>query len=307
MRWNPSLAGHKDFPVQLLEGAFLYGGDTRRELREGAILTEGWGVISGIAVMGPSETPLPNALEVSYFSYAENTFYAGRVGLPQSTLVALFTNGFQHYGDGSTGQYKWLIAGLGGGGEGMLWAAGDQHVHAVTRFKLEEADIPWDTFMTTVTKTRAQFVASGLESFGARAVGSGAAARFERLAQTFAWTPEIMSAGPVGVAKLTYFNGEQEEFNFMRPMEFRDALAAPKTLFLPWSTPEGKGYGAEVAFDEAETLAAFEAIGTDTDGRMRLEIRVSDENRALHFVVRDDTRFVELERARVNTFKRNRN
>ncbi len=303
IRWNPALAAHKEFPVQLIEGAYIYGDDKRRELRAGSVISEGWGVTSGIAVMGPSSAPMPNTLDVTYLSYAEDRFYSGRVPLPQSKLAELFKGGFSHQGTGAQGSYKWLIAGLGGGGQGTIWVSGDQHVHAVMDFQLDEQDTDWDSVMSSFAQSRPDFVSAALEAFEAKPVLDGAAARFQRLSQRYTWTPEIISAGPVGEAKVAYFNGEQEIFNFMRPITFRDALAAPKMLFLTWATEAGEGYGAEVFFDEVETLSAFEAVGSDTQGRMRLEVRISKLNRALHFIVRDNARLIQLENVKVSTFR----
>lgn len=303
-RWTPALSGHEQTPVELVSGTLSYPAGGTLALRGGKPLNAGWGDAAGRAALGPAEKPLPAELELTYFSYREDRFYSGTASLPAQELTAAFADGFANQRTGAQGRYDTLLIGMGGAGHVSVWAAGESHVRQMASFTLPASDVAWEDFQPSSLYSRSEFITRMLGDLGLAARTAPDPGRFARLGRRYPWTLSLVSDGPPGTLSLSFFNGERDLLNLMRPFTLRPALAAPKEARLTWTGTDGQKYVADITFNEAETLGAFERLGGAPQGPLRLELRIADTNRTVLAVLRDDARFYTFEDAIIRVFRR---
>ncbi|MCF6233276.1 MAG: DUF2931 family protein [Rhodobacteraceae bacterium] len=302
--WTPAISAHEAYPAELLLGSFEDANGNKIDLRAGKPINSGWGSATGLADIGPAVKALPIYLDLQYFSYAEDKFYGRKLDLSTVELTKLFEAGFANQRSGKQGQYDTLIVGLGAGGNVSLWVAGDRHVHQVSTFEVPQIDVAWEDFRPSSLHTRPDFIKMVMSDLDYSGNAQDSPDRFAKFKRQYPWAVEIVSDGPVGELRLNYLNGERDFFNFMRPFTFRSTLGAPLNARLTWSGTDGGKYVANITFDIAETLAAYETLADGGAGKLRLELRIADTNRSVLVALRDDQRFYEFEQASIQVFRR---
>ena len=79
--------------MQLVSGEFRWAGGGSLYIPS-ATLHGGWGRAVSLHVVGDELKPLPDSVEVLFFSFLENKFYQGRFALPRDSIARLFREGF---------------------------------------------------------------------------------------------------------------------------------------------------------------------------------------------------------------------
>ncbi len=302
--WMPAISAHETYPAELLLGSFEDAGGNTLDLRTGKPINSGWGSATGLAVIGPAVKALPTQLDLQYFSYTEDKFYGRNLELPTAELTRLFQTGFANPRSGEQGKYDTLMVGLGAGGHVSLWVAGDSHIHQVTTFEVPQIDVAWTTFRPSSLHSRPAFIKMVLSELDHSGGPLDTPERFAEFKRQYAWVVEVVADGPVSELRLSYLNGERDFFNFMRPFDFRDTMGAPLEGRLTWSGTDGGRYVANIAFDVAETLAAYQSLADGGGGQLRLEFRIVDTNQSTLVTLRDDLRSYEFKNASVQVFRR---
>src|SRR5690606_26956992 len=112
--WYAVATGPRDYPMEVINGTFYYKGeDAGLWIPSGGTLNEGWGESASVYVVGPEFKPLPDRVEVKFYSYAENKFYQGDFILPYDKIIALYQ---QQLNDAPSAPYSNFLIGLAPGG-----------------------------------------------------------------------------------------------------------------------------------------------------------------------------------------------
>ena len=128
--WLPTESAPRRYPVQLVSGDLLFD-DDGVYIPDGRLVMNGWGEIGSTHIVGDDLKPLPTSLDLTWFSYAENVFYAGDFTLDGDRLAQMFARGLQAPTRDERADYSRLIVGMAPGGLICVWLAGAGIVHEV--------------------------------------------------------------------------------------------------------------------------------------------------------------------------------
>jgi len=122
-KWYATECGPEHYPMEIRQGTFFY--KDRNDglyIPSGATLHDGWGEGVSLHVTGPERKPLPDRVEVYFYSYAENQFYRGKFDLPYERIKHLFQKGFED--DPKKPHYDAIMIGVAPGGAVTVWLDG---------------------------------------------------------------------------------------------------------------------------------------------------------------------------------------
>ena len=123
--WQATESAPKSYPMQVVSGTLFYHGQNQGlYVPDGSSIDDGWG--SGISshIVGPDLKPLPDRLQITFFSYTENQFYVGKFDLPYEKILALFKAGYDLRRGGGHTTYGQIVVGIAPGGAVAVWVSG---------------------------------------------------------------------------------------------------------------------------------------------------------------------------------------
>jgi hypothetical protein len=132
----------KGYPMTIQVGNFIHSDGKTFPVPSGHIIDAGWTGIQIGWVVGDELQPVPDSLEVLYFSYLEDTFYEGHFALPQQRVHELLRQGFW---DGVNNQplaYKTFVVSVLPAGRVVVWLLGAGRQTLVGRYTAEPAHTP---------------------------------------------------------------------------------------------------------------------------------------------------------------------
>ncbi len=121
--WYATECSPKHYPMEIREGAFYYKG--RKDglyIPSGSTLHDGWGEMISHHVTGEKLKPLPDRMEIYFYSYAESQFYHGKFDLPYEKILAMFRQGYEE--NPEEPYYSYIMAGVAPGGVVSVWLGG---------------------------------------------------------------------------------------------------------------------------------------------------------------------------------------
>jgi|GEM_PF-4849917 len=267
----------KGYPMTIQVGNFIHSDGKTFPVPSGHIIDAGWTGIQIGWVVGDELQPVPDSLEVLYFSYLEDTFYEGHFALPQQRVHELLRQGFW---DGVNNQplaYKTFVVSVLPAGRVVVWLLGAGRQTLVGRYTAEPA--PHTDFRRFYrTANRAEMWRESLAE-AAPAIRQKAQERkltadqWESYLNTYPW--QVAANVPLALYQpysIRYLNGEYSSYALTR-----DGLTAyaaelltpvpkpvPQRLSLYFRAEHGARYLARVQpFDEAQTLAAFQQLARE--------------------------------------------
>jgi hypothetical protein len=270
--WRATESGPEHYPMEIIRGEFIYRGqESGLYIPSGATLYAGWGLGESMHLVGPERKPLPDRVDVTFFSYTEKQFYRGRFELPYERILELFANDSQKDQEGNS--YTAIMVGVAPGGAVSVWAKGA----VVTELFFGQAEkidldpgaafgLPFDS------KSEAEaYIArvlndvlkpEELAALKRDGVPFGMWARYRNL---YKWSPAYKSGKRTIDQKMPieYLNGEsnwmstvlsEEQANTPRPLprklEFAVTLGNESFLYI-------------IHFDDVELMSAFEKLGAN--------------------------------------------
>ncbi len=267
VEWLPTTCAPRRYPIEVYSGALLYGEDSGAALGDGQIVSNGWGELGAIALVGEATKPMPAELDVIWLSYAENTFYDGTFPLPFDRLADMFERGVRGP-NGEPIHYDRVIVGMAPGGLVSLWLAAEATVHEVAAFQAAPLDMDWEQFTEGENVDRDAFVRDALlqtmsEAEIERLTRDGVArGLYERYRNQYVWTIQIVGEGRTPErAWVRTLNGERDLVRFDQAAT-RPTMAVPKQIDLQWAEA-GHSYVAPVEFNSVEAMMAFEALSAE--------------------------------------------
>lgn len=310
--WLPSECAPMGFPVEILSGKFVSSDGDTQYIPDGIPVDNGWGKEGSVHVVGEERKPIPQRLDITWFSFREDRFYAGSFVLPQDRIAALFDEGFVSPLTGERITYNILLVGLAPGGGVALWAMGPQVITEIAFLQAEEADVPWTDLIDNEDYPRERYVGMVLErSLGPdfetkiNAAGIPSDLWSVRYRTKYRWYPSVITASSVIDVLVSYFNGEREYLGRGADEAFaRAGRPVPSGMEVRWVSSEKTRFAAEVAFDEEEIFAAFAKLAQGSDRPpLELHVTISDLDASLGVSLADDQFTLALRKCRVRVFR----
>ena len=271
------------YPTRLIEGYFKRSDGKTFHVPSGHYLEDSWFGSAIGEVSGDQNQPAPDSLYLQWFSYAEDKFYEGHFLLPQQRIYDLLKAGFYNNDKHEQQTYNGLTVCLVPGGVAVVWLTSDQMKTLVGRFQAGEINYDWRVY-SIQEQTRAQLVEARQSEMSPEvqqqiAAHTLSSKKWDDYLKTYPWRVEALEqSGPPDQPRpqpltlydhyIEYVNAEQTSYPPMRDSTaYNQALLTaqlrpvPKYVGLFVENKYGEQYEIRVdPFDEAETMAAFQAL-----------------------------------------------
>ena len=302
--WYATESAPEHYPMQIHQGTFYYKGQNQGlYIPSGGTLRAGWGQMNSSHVTGPEKKPLPDRVEVDFFSYAENQLYHGDFKLPYDQILALFREA--HKEDPDEPYYDAIMIGVAPGGAVSVWLEGYRkkeiffgQADKVDIDPSEGFNLPFDSkaesdeyvqgILTDVLNQEE------LDSLKKHGVPFGTWARYRKL---YRWAPAYKD-GKISTDKEMYVHYLNGELNSI-PTLFTDDMAntlRPLPRALKFSVDMGdESIYYIIQFEEFELMDAFEKLGAQ-DQKVYLEFDARVPRQLMKIRVYNDKESIELKK-----------
>jgi hypothetical protein len=267
--WYATESAPDHYPMEIIRGTFIYKGKSDGlYIPSGGTLNNGWGTSISMHVVGPDKKPLPDRLDINFYSYAEKQFYRGSFDLPYEEILALFRQA--NIDRPGKPYYSSIMVGVTPGGTVSVWVNG-AFTKEVFFGQAEKYDmLPFPTFgLPFKTKEESDayiekqlvnvLTPEELESLKKNGIPFGTWARARKL---YTWIP-VYTKGKESTDKemfVDYINGEKNKMPTRLKEDEFIPRALPKDLQFS-SKVNGESFFYIIHFDEYELMNAFEKLG----------------------------------------------
>ena len=122
-KWYAVATAPKGYPMEIVSGTFFCKGmDAGIGIPSGGTLTTGWGKSASAYVGSDEIPPLPDRVQVTFYSYAEKQVYEAEFALPYEDILAKFQQQLREAPDKRN--YSHFIIGVAPGGAISVWLGG---------------------------------------------------------------------------------------------------------------------------------------------------------------------------------------
>ena len=298
--WHATESAPEHYPMEIIQGTFFYKDqDNGLYIPSGGTLYAGWGVMNSHHVTGPDKKPLPDSVDVIFYSYAEKQFYRGKFDLPYEKILSLFRQAY--IDEPGKPYYSGIMIGIAPGGAVSVWLKG-YRVTEVFFGQAEKIDVDPSDGFNLPFDSRAEsdayiesvitdsLTASELESLKKNGVPFGTWARYRNL---YKWIPAYTSGKMTTDERMpvNYLNGE----SYWEPTFFDEEMQnTPRPL--PRELEFSVNMGDEsilyiIKFEDFELMEIFEKLGSNGEKvyiefdaqvpRKNMKIRVYNENESI--------------------------
>ena len=113
----------KHYYMRIIDGTFYYHGQDRGlYVPTAAKIGYNWGEGESVHVVGEDFKPLPDRLDIRFYSFWENQLYQGSFDLPYEKILALFKEGVAQ--DKEYPTFRNIVVGVAPGGAVAVWVTG---------------------------------------------------------------------------------------------------------------------------------------------------------------------------------------
>ncbi len=300
--WFPTPCAPQNYPAEILRGNFILPDGDSIYIPDGALINNGWGEIGTTHLVGEDVKPLPDKLEIIWFSYTEDKFYSGLFELPLDTISRLFKNGFLKPYTNEKSTYRKIMVGVAPEGFVSIWLEGEGVVTEVCNYQAEETNIEWKAFFDNPEMTRAQFVQANLEEslspeflVGLRKNGISKG-MWQNYQKRYNWMPNFITTGTPVDIWLTYYNGEKEYFSFEKDSKMKvKNRGIVKKMEIVWKSKVNVEYSAVVDMRELEIINAFAKLSEGvTSQSLMLQIQINDIENSLKVSLSNEKYLLDL-------------
>jgi hypothetical protein len=268
-KWYAVATAPRDYPMEVINGTFYYKGeDHGTSIPSGGTLDTGWGESASVYVGDDELPPLPDRVEVTFYSYAENQFYRAEFGLPYDSILAKFQQQLRNAPDNL---YSEFLLGIAPGGAMSVWIKGPRtteiYFGQAEKIKMSPSD-GFDLPFTSKEQSDHYIESALAESvtpeqlvhIKKNGAPIGIWARYRHL---YKWVPTYKD-GKISTDKemiANYLNGEK----YRMPTTLIDEMAntsRPLPKELKFSVTLGnKSVFYVIDFEPVELMEAFEKLG----------------------------------------------
>ncbi|WP_310394844.1 DUF2931 family protein [Hymenobacter sp.] len=306
-------AAAEGYPMEVVEGRFLTS-DGKSFVVSPSFLEGDWGSSSTTYVSGDGMSPAPDSLEVRWFSYPEDKFYEGHFLLPQRRIYDLLKQGFWNTFEKKHDTYNELTVCLLPKGVVVVWLSGRNQV-LIGRYEGREIDFDFKRFNSAANRPRMiQQERAKLPPAVQEQIRTGAlnTRQWDAYLKTYPW--QVAFSRPLKLYDYGLRGVDAQVDNHPLAPEAAPARAqallhpalrpAPSNLLLLVDAGYGRRRQIQVrAFDEAETLAAFQSLHAANPALpLTLYVETDERVEKARLFLKNDRQQVELVKSPVLLF-----
>ena len=292
--WLASDSAPQSYPMEIVSGTLYFHDKGTLNVPSKKILHNGWGISVSTHIVGDDTKPLPERLEITFFSYTENQFYQGNFDLPYEKILKLFQAGYYSPKVSRNANYNEVVVGIAPGGHVSVWLNGIDKTTEVFSTQAEKLEGDWKEIIDNSDISRIDYIQGVLErrmkseqlkELNEKGVPLGL---WETYRKRYDWQPEFTGLeAPDRIKRVIYFNGEDEYLYYPLDAEHANKpLPIPQEMHFNWDWPKGRPLVFKLFFDEAEIFDAFNKLGSHGEP-LKLEMRmvVNDKKETLFSVL----------------------
>ncbi|MEO5369666.1 MAG: DUF2931 family protein [Magnetococcus sp. DMHC-1] len=311
--WFPTESADARYPTQIIKGDFLFSDGSSIYIPNKRVISNGWGNIGSIHLVGKKDKPVPDKLRITWLSFTENIFYSGMFDLPTEKIASMFRKGFLGPVTESHETYGKIIVGLGLEGWISVWLGGGGIVHEAAIFRANPAEIEWSLVTNNRELSREKYIKRVLlEYFKAEEIQKIEKAGpekgvWEKYLERLPWNIVTRGTSTPLNMWLRTFNGERVYYDLIRNKLVEENRSVPKEMEIAWQNPTGQKYKAHIVMNEQEIMRAFEKIFSIKEkGPVRFIIEIGNQPKSIALSIRNDHYVIVLEKYGQNIFANSR-
>ncbi|MGU3375689.1 DUF2931 family protein [Chryseobacterium sp. M5A1_1a] len=306
--WRGSMSNPEAYPVQLYNGIFLLSNNERYEFtfNEGNTVNyrAKWGEDGGNT--DKKTMSLPKALDLTWYSFAEDTFYRVNSPIDYNKLQKLFNTPYVEIrGKRKTQEnYNSIIMGFAPGGVLVVWAGSSGYRQTeIGRYPAEKVNITqpmsdgeglkygdlfnqeWRKKVLTDTavvpfKTQ-QFIKNKPIPYG----------YWDKLRIRYNWHPTFIVSPEIKIhtADFSFYNAERFVFfdeNLQNNVD--EERSIPKNVYIKWYDKNGNRCAADFEFNEEKTFKQFDIFfDHQKNTRATIEFNINQKNKIATAMLRN--------------------
>jgi hypothetical protein len=313
--WNASNSAPDGCPMEIVAGsAFIFSGGGSVYIPP-TTLHKGWGTPVSEHIVGEPTKPLPDQMQLTFYSYLEDKIYQGIFTLPHARIARLFEEGYPGYGAVAPSHttYDTIIAGVAPGGGVAVWLEGMGRRVEVFFDHAHEVDREWHQILQVPSrvdrKQRREAVlaqSAQADPLVAAAMAKTPLAVWETYRTRYDWRPvfEDMPT-PKRIGRIDYYNGERE--TLVLPVSKIDRASRPVPSYLDFKiVPAGQDHPRryEVYFDEDEVMTVFQRLAlTGRPLELVFRTELQDSKSRFTICVRNEREVIKLARFKREFFR----
>lgn len=320
--WQENINSPLGYPVEVYKGGLESPSASYVSLSIGPD-TGNWGELG--SGMSTGIKPVPNRLNLTWISYAENVFYDIDTLIDYEKMVKLFKEGYQEENKKwgrRKAEYDVILVGFAPGGVVVVWLAGAGKQVEIGRYQATPIKIPqeeidkldghdkllFDEATTKRIMARESFVPLEVQKANAgKPIPFGL---WDTYRKKYNWSIDFVAGekGTISSVRYVLFNGERDA---LLPENFKEEnfkeRAIPKEFGLSWRDESGQLYGGFIQFSEAEIFKAFETIyKKDASAKITVQLSINKTNTFVIAVLKTADQSVGLKENKINVFKSKR-
>ena len=156
--WLASESAPKNIPMQVVSGSLVFPDGESLYIPPNKLIYQGWGEPVSTHIVGEDLKPIPEKLEITFFSYIENQFYVGDFPLEADLIRDLFAKGYFSHSLNEEVTYQRITVGVAPGGAVAVWLVGNEKVTEVFFGHAEPADLDFGLVAGKIESSRESFV-----------------------------------------------------------------------------------------------------------------------------------------------------
>jgi hypothetical protein len=270
--WDASPTAPKGYPVQVYKGQLSDAQGHATTIPNGHYLQDGWGMSLITWIADDDTKPLPQQLELTWFSFAENKFYTGTFTLPRQQVATLFREGY--YNKRKKETYDRFVIGIAPKGMVVVWLRGQNQVE-LARFQATETEVDWDDFYYKSVggnsygkADRARDIKDEQQKLNPEVQqqlksGGLSSQQWDNYRSKYRWSIVFKDGDKLEDYSVKYWNGEQEKLPVNKQLLQDKNTAKPLPKELSLFIEKEKKVRFDIVFDEAELLGIFRDIKTN--------------------------------------------
>lgn len=306
--WKATESGPEKYLMQIIDGAFRYHGDPGGDglyVPSGAALYEGWGIMRSSHNVGPDLKPLPDKLDITYFSFAENKFYQGSFDLPYENILSLFRKGVAD-NKGEPTDFR-IMVGVAPGGSVAVWVM-NEGVKEVFFGKAQKIESELRAFGRVIPNRDEYAIREIKDTVGPEVLtdiqkNGIPFDQWARFRTQYHWKLTFTVTHPPQSFGMNFYNGESSRFSFPYEHDFTITThpIPDKIQFSYAINGQGKKYLYIIHFDEAEMFEAFDRLGGDQQP-LQLEIDPKVPKKSTQIRLRNEKEEITLKKYSIEEF-----
>ena len=311
--WLATESAPKNFAMKIVSGDFIFPNGRSLYVPDGKRIHKGWGNGVSTHIVGEDFKPLPNRLDITFFSYTEDVFYQGSFELPYDKILSLFEAGHYSIKDKAQGNYTKIMAGVAPGGVVAVWLYGPDKITEVFYGKAEKANIPWTRINKNPSITRDDYIrlvqedtinSEALEALKRDGIPYGL---WDTYRPRYLWQPVFSASRPPKIIhEINYYNGEKDYLYY--PLDRSIAAerrAIPREMIFFWISPKGKPLKLKIYFNESEIFDAFYQLAAAESTQLDLEFDLHrlEQRKNVSVYLRNNNEAVHLKNTKIDIYK----